>query len=312
MKIRNNFLFVLVLVSCSLFLVTFPALAAEVFFSPFSQAVGVGNTFEVGVYINTDNKLINSVEGRVVFPAETLAVRDIRDGDSLVSLWIKRPSVPATAKSGEIPFAGLLPGGYAGSDGFLFSIVFEAKVAGQVTLRAGDVRILLNDGKGTEASVRQTPLSFNVSGVSVGENFIAPADTDPPAEFTPYVAQDQNLYEGKWFLVFATQDKGSGIDHYELQETRDKRQVARGDWVVAQSLYPLQDQELKSWIFVKAVDKAGNERLAVLEPTHRPLPLRWFLTALGLLGLVLFIILLARFLGSRRNPSWRQGRAGDK
>ena len=31
--------------------------------------------------------------------------------------------------------------------------------------------------------------------------------------------KDPNVFDGKWFLVFAALDKGSGIDHYEVMET---------------------------------------------------------------------------------------------
>ena len=34
--------------------------------------------------------------------------------------------------------------------------------------------------------------------------------------------------------------------------------------------YLLLDQKLKSWLFVKAVDSQGNERISVLEPVNVP------------------------------------------
>ena len=40
------------------------------------------------------------------------------------------------------------------------------------------------------------------------------------------------------------------------------------NWKVAKSPYLLEDQGLSSFIFVKAVDKAGNERTEKLEPLH--------------------------------------------
>jgi len=40
-----------------------------------------------------------------------------------------------------------------------------------------------------------------------------------------------------------------------------------------ESPYLLKDQKLKSFIYVKAVDKAGNERIATLAPRY---PLKWY------------------------------------
>lgn len=64
---------------------------------------------------------------------------------------------------------------------------------------------------------------------------------------------DPAIFDGKYFLVFATQDKGSGISHYEVCEG-GKRKCA-----IAESPYLLQNQKLNQKIFVKAVDKNGNE-----------------------------------------------------
>jgi len=104
----------------------------------------------------------------------------------------------------------------------------------------------------------------------------------------PEVSRDPNIFDGKWFLVFATQDKGSGIDHYEVLERRELKIQKLGfskekslhskfyilnPWRVAESPYLLKDQELKSYIYVKAIDKAGNERVATLSPRNL---LKWY------------------------------------
>jgi len=80
------------------------------------------------------------------------------------------------------------------------------------------------------------------------------------------------MFEGKYFLVFATQDKKSGIAHYEVQENR-RQKIESRKWIETESPYILKDQELRSYIFVKAVDKAGNERIAVVEPRY---PIKWY------------------------------------
>ena len=99
-------------------------------------------------------------------------------------------------------------------------------------------------------------------------------DEESPETFQPEIAQDPAIFNGKWFLVFATQDKGSGIDYYETKETRSKK---LGTWItrwkVVGSPHVLRDQELRSHIIIKAVDKDGNERIEALAPQN---PLAWY------------------------------------
>ena len=97
------------------------------------------------------------------------------------------------------------------------------------------------------------------------------------------------MFEGKWFVVFNTQDKQSGIDHFEVQENRG----AKPDytkWKTAVSPYLLEDQDLKSYIFIKAVDKAGNSVLEILPPKYvkKGISAIWLVE----LGIIIFIIFL--------------------
>jgi hypothetical protein len=100
----------------------------------------------------------------------------------------------------------------------------------------------------------------------------------------PEITRDSSIFDNKWFLVFATQDKGSGIDHYEILETRSNIKAIlinkkiflnyfKKQWKIGESPYMLNDQKLQSYIFVKAIDKAGNERIVKLKPQN---PLLWY------------------------------------
>jgi hypothetical protein len=69
-------------------------------------------------------------------------------------------------------------------------------------------------------------------------------------------------------LVFSTQDKGSGIDYYEVKEESQFLlfRLLPSKWHRAESPYLLRDQSLSSRIYVKAVDRAGNKQFAELLP----------------------------------------------
>lgn len=246
------------------FLVVAPAFAAETFFGTKTQEIKTGQLFEVGVFINTDNEEINAVEGKIIFPQDLLEIKKINDGNSIINFWIEKPK---SASDGQIAFSGIVPGGYNDSQGLIFSITFLAKKEGNGAIEFSGVRALRNDGKGTEATLTISNFQFLISNPPVGEpapQITAPKteDRDPPEEFTPQIAADPAIFDGKRFLVFATQDKGSGIDHYEVRE-------GEGPFIIAESPYLLQNQDLDEEIVVKVVDKSGNERIAAI-PAQKP------------------------------------------
>ena len=263
------------LVAISLVLVAIggsSARAAEFYFDGSSADVSAGSQFEVALMMDTETEKINAVQGSVIFPENFLEVRRISDGNSAVNFWIERPKFDN--ELGKITFAGATPGGYSGK-GKLFSVVFYAKAKGAAILTIKDALALLNDGRGTSAKLTIRDFRFAVVGLARGE---APKiikeleEKIPPADFYPEISQDPNLFDGKYFLVFATQDKESGVDFYEVSEERGLFRWLWGpdnkNFVTADSPYLLNDQDLKSRIFVRAVDRAGNERIVTLGPAN--------------------------------------------
>jgi len=267
------------LVSCCLLLVALPVFAAEFFFDSETKEASPGAGFQTDVLLNAENEEINAVEGKIIFPPELLELQTINDGNSIVNFWVERPHKEqgtGDKKQGEIAFSGITPGGYEGEKGLLFSAVFRALREGDGVLEVKDVKALLNDGKGTPARLSLSPFKFIVSKedpLVPGLLIPAPEDIEPPESFKPEIARDHAIFDGKWFLVFATQDKSSGIDHYEVKESRQKIFTLFQKWVPAESPYILSDQELRSFVFVKAVDKDGNTRVVKIPPQN---PLKWY------------------------------------
>ena len=81
---------------------------------------------------------------------------------------------------------------------------------------------------------------------------------------------------------------------------------ADAPWITTRSPHVLQDQTLNSTIFVKAVDKAGNEYIAKLVPeksvSSMPLENMLLYFVLGFLALVVIVslILIVRIFVKRR------------
>jgi len=238
-----------------------PVFAANIFFNAKSQSFAQGEEFLVQVFLNTEGESVNAIEGRVVFPADLLEAREIREGNSSISFWIEKARI---LQPGVVTFSGITPGGLSGLKEFLFSVVFRSKKEGRGAIQTDALRILRNDGKGTPVIVKVSPLQFSISQKfsPISPMIESIKDTEPPEGFKPTIESDPSIFDGKYFFVFATQDKGSGIDRYEVREG------FWGGFHIAESPYLLQSQKLDKKIFVKAVDKNGNERIEILYPPH--------------------------------------------
>ncbi len=233
--------------------------AAQMRISPSHLSPALHAPFDFVVEFLPEQNSINTIEGTLIIP-QGLTIKTINDADSIIPLWIERPEL----KNNQIHFAGVIPGGFQSEQGIIFKITAEAVTNIQEKIELKDVQALQNDGQGTPVIVTVSPAQ--VSSIS-GESQSAPIveDTILPERFTPIVSQDPNLYEGKWFVVFSTTDKQSGINHYEVKESK------KGTWIKTSSPYLLADQTRSSPISIKAVDNAGNERIEVvpeLYPHH--------------------------------------------
>ena len=261
-----------ILLSTFCFLFSGSALAAEVSFDAKTQEIKTGQSFEVGVFLNTESENINAIEGILRFPADILEFKELNDGNSFINFWVERPSRRA---ENEIIFSGITLGGFNSEKGLILSAIFEARKEGVAKFEIDEARALRNDGTGSTATLTITPFEVVVSKEIPAEIPVLPKvrDIEKPESFVPEIAADTSIFEGKWFLVFATQDKGSGINYYEVKETRQRFLDVFSKWSQAKSPYILQDQELRSYVFVKAVDKASNERIVKINPQN---PLGWY------------------------------------
>jgi len=193
------------------------------------------------IEVDTGTEDINALEGTLVLP-DNMRIHEIQTGNSAITVWISPPKLVGN----EITFAGITPGGFTGTQP-VFLINGDFALQDLDGIRFTSVSALKNDGTGTSVSV-----NMSLSLVPFR------ADSELPEEFTPTIASDPNVFDGKYFLVFATQDKGTGIDRYEVREGR------WGFFREVESPYLLKYQRLDRDVYVKAIDNAGNERVAVL------------------------------------------------
>lgn len=113
--------------------------------------------FLVSVYLNPSLVSINAVEGVVVYPPSTLSLLEVRDGNSSVNFWVEEPKV---SDNGEVSFSGITPGGFSGNKSFLFSMLFEVASPVDGVISVNKIRLLKNDGRGTEVPASLQPFIF--------------------------------------------------------------------------------------------------------------------------------------------------------
>lgn len=272
----------------------FPALAfaSEIRIETSKVNVGTGEQFVADVFLHASEQ-INSVAGELIFSEDILNVKEIRDGDSSLNFWIEKPNneIP-----GRILFSGITPGGLQGVQKYLFSVVFEAVNIGMTDLQMGNVLVLKNDGLGTEAEVTIKEATVNVAkgDIKIIEKIVD--DMYQPESFVPVITRDPALFDNMWFVVFSTQDKNSGISHYEIKEYRHGFSKIFSPWKKIENPHLLSDQELKSTVLVKAVDNSGNERIEEVVPFNK---LKWYESGLyWIIIIILLGFLLRTFLTS--------------
>lgn len=271
-----------------------PALAAEIFFKVESPEIAINQLFKVSLMLDTQEQTINAVEGEVTFSNNLIELIDIIDSDSIINLWVEQPSYQCQ-DSCQLSFSGISPGGFEGvlspyykgyRPGKIIDLVFRAKKIGIGTIETKNARALLNDGYGTRAKLTLKPLTYSIQEFVVVPPYIPVIDTLPPEPFEPTISRDPLIFNGQYFLVFITYDKDSGIDHYEVRE-------GIKPFIISESPYLLKYQKLDRKITVKAVDKAGNERVVTLPPLK---PRVWYekywklviITVLVLLAIIIW------------------------
>lgn len=243
-----------------------------------TNPVHVGDTFVVGLDMDTGPDSINAIEGALHYSPQSLTLRDIRLTGSIIPLWI---TPPASHAVGEVSFAGVIPGGYQGSghlpqtlkgSGDVFTLVFEAEKVGTTDVSFDpETSVYRNDGNGTKASLSAAPLSITIaSALPTPQVADIPTDTVPPESFVPSIVAGTSVGAKGMVLVFTTQDKDSGIDYYDVARSLwGNEQTKQLSWVRVESPYVLTNDDAAQYLYVRAVDTSGNTRVAIVAPQNR-------------------------------------------
>lgn len=315
--------------------------AAVLYLDPAEGEYGPGDSFAADIRIEIGNDCINTVEAFVNFPNDYLSVIDFITGESILSLWVEKPDkagLKEVNRTGTLHFAGGIPGGYCGKipgdpgeSDILGRIVFQmpGMIVSDVERERVEIgfspasRVLLNDGLGTADAISTRGASFKVSKKTTSPDEAwreeLRSDIIPPNPFVIELRSDPGIFDGRYYIIFSTVDKQTGVDHFEVLEITpeelagiEKKQSLYerlfaevpkpADWKPAKTPHLLANQDLTSIIRVKAIDKAGNERIEEYIPPEsmqKPVSKSMstgeliFWSALGLFALMILAAIIA-------------------
>ncbi|MGC9599419.1 MAG: cohesin domain-containing protein [Minisyncoccia bacterium] len=298
--------------------------AAQIYLDPATGKFPPGVTFGVDVRLDNGSQCVNAAEVDLAYPKNILDAVDVGDGNSIFSLWVKQPTI--YEDYGLVSFVGGLPGGYCGRvagdpslSNKLATIYFRFPTSTAITSSSipltaslafeSTTEAVLNDGLGTLAKLSLGGATYTellkgeYAPLSALENAIE-SDTTPPEPFAVRVYRNPMLFDGQLFAVFSTVDKQTGVDHYEVAEVPTKDlglPESQWNWIRAISPYLIRNQNLDGMIEVRAIDKAGNERLAAYSTQKLPPTPDWrfqLVPYLVIIGLVCFALvrLILHFL----------------
>lgn len=254
-----------------------------------SNVLPTGQKVEISISLDTQNVDINALEGDLLLPSG-ISVVDVLDASEVISFWLEKPA----SKDNKIHFSGMTPGGFKGR-GILFRALVIADKNQKADFSLANLQVLLNDGQGTATVADSNILTVDFvaeASSSYEAVEVTVSDHEMPESFTPIISRLDQVEPGIFFLVFDTQDKGTGIDHYEVRE----------GWRLyesAESPYRLKNQKLNDDIYVKVFDKAGNQRVVKVLAFNA----KYWYEKIEFYGIILLVIFAYFILRKKLQPN---------
>lgn len=293
---RYKKIFIIVFVTYLFFGLAKNVQAAELRFDVGNDKKLLNKSFNVDFFVDSQEQDINAFEAEISFSQDTLKFKGVRTGGSIINLWVQEPQ----QNDNKIKFSGIVPGGFYGKSGFLLSFIFETKKVGNAYINIDNFTSLANDGLGTKLDTSFSNANFQISTDAEVETVkVGIDDHEKPEIFQPVITKIPEIYGDKYVLLFLTEDKNSGMAYYELKE-------GLGLYKRVTSPYILNRQELDVDIYIRAVDKAGNIRLEIIDaPNKSP----WYkkINIYVIIYIVIAIFILA-VISRRVKIKWKKSK----
>ncbi len=267
-----------------------------------------GDVFPVRVYLDAE-KPVNAVRMDLLYSGDSVEVQAVDSAGSIVQLWTSplahSPYLSVVSAAGGLPNPG-----FSGSGGLVGTVVAKAVSAGTAEFAFNtSSAVYLNDGAGTRISPGLVPAKAVILPAPsqyAPKQYASTQDSTPPEPFIISISRNPEMFGGKYFASFQALDKDSGISYYQMQELDGNSRPGTGQpgaWKLVSSPVVLQHQQGTVTVLVKAVDRAGNERIAsqvFAFPDNRRFG--WLAVALLLLA-VIFAILTVKKRHARKHKT---------
>ncbi|MEK7133713.1 MAG: hypothetical protein AAB804_01420 [Patescibacteria group bacterium] len=243
------------------------AVGAATFVSePLSDQVGVGQLAAFTLFLDTQGKAINALDGAVLYDEKKFEFKGVVDGGSIISAWLRKLG---TEGPGQLLFSGIIPDGYEGGRGKLFTLYFIARDVGDgaIVMRSD---AYLNDGDGTRIVTDSLSSSVTIvqGRVAGALSEVPTADIEAPHSIKAVVAQNKAMFGGRPFIILDAKDSQSGILRYELLQSEtelsfEALETRSFAWRTISNPEAL-SSPIGKYLYVRAIDKVGNATVAVV------------------------------------------------
>jgi hypothetical protein len=189
---------------------------------------------------------------------------------------------------------GIIPGGWSGK-GVLFHLHLKGDVS-KLTINKKETQTLINDGMGTV-----DPVHISQSVPLVPEFALSPKNTldvTPPTSFVPQVGVIATEGGNTHAVMWNARDDQTGIATYQIAfaQAAVSEKDAILQWFTTTSPVLIADSKLGEYIYVKALDQAGNSRVAVIAPestsVHISTAYISIIFAIIIVGVAIFFLVL--------------------
>jgi len=174
--------------------------AAILSISPSSGTYNAGETFTIGVIVNSSDREVNAVSSVLSFPADILEVVSTSRDGSIIGLWVQEPAFSNV--SGTINLEGIiLNPGFVGNNGKALNVVFRAKKSGVAPVSFVSGSVLANNGLGTNVLETMNGGQYTISSKApaVEEKKQPPVTTGLPP--TPVITSSTHPDEERWYNI---------------------------------------------------------------------------------------------------------------
>ncbi len=172
--------------------------AATLYFSPSSGSYAAGATLTLGVYVSSGDKSMNAVSSVISFPPDKIEVLSIDKSDSIISLWVQKPSFSNSL--GTINLEGIvLNPGFQGDAGRIIRAHFKVKNVGSSAINFSSASVLANDGQGTNILSEIKAADFNIISSSIAPDSTPPPALTQPLPGAPEIFSSTHPDQNKWY-----------------------------------------------------------------------------------------------------------------